>query len=159
MLQSVKSFRTQLGRFIPTLIKYVFHVDNWRKILDIHEYKKYSYTNKKSISGLCTNRLEFGFESTEFGYKTNGQETTMSTKRPDTIIISLRAGLQLGVESNTNTERTSAIHQKRKETGDKLVEMVDLMAVLGLLPVPLCSHFHSFIYLFACFVFYFGVYN
>lgn len=75
----------------------------------------------------------------------------MSTKRPDTNIISVRAGLQLGVERNTNTERTSAIHQKRKETGDKLVEMVDLMAVLGLLPVPLCSHFHSFIYLFALF--------
>lgn len=105
----------------------------------------------ESISGLCTNRLKFGFESTEFGYETNGQETTVSTKRPDTNIISLRAGLQLGVERNTNTERTSAIHQKRKETGDKLVEMVDLMAVLGLLPVPLCSHFHSFIYLFALF--------
>ena len=102
----------------------------------------------ESISGLCTNRLKFGFESTEFGYETNGQETTVSTKQPD--IISLRAGLQLGVERNTNTERTSAIHQKRKETGDKLVEIVDLMAVLGLLPVPLCSHFYSFIYLFIC---------
>lgn len=113
----------------------------------------------ESTSGLCTNRLKFGFESTEFGYETNGQETTVSTKRLDTNIISLRAGLQLGVEKNTNTERTSAIHQKRKETGNKLVEMVDLMAVLGLLPVPLCSHFHSFIYLFVCFVFYFGVYN
>ena len=105
----------------------------------------------ESISGLCTNRLKFGFESTEFGYETNGQKTTVSTKRPDTNIISLRAGLQLGVERNTNMERTSAIHQTRKETGDKLVEMVDLMAVLGLLPVPLCSHFHSFIYLFALF--------
>ena len=104
----------------------------------------------ESTSGLCTNRLKFGFESTEFGYETDGQETTVSTKRPDTNIISLRAGLRLGFERNTNTERTSAIHQKRKEN-NKLVEMVDLMAVLGLLPVPLCSHFHSFIYLFALF--------
>ena len=77
----------------------------------------------------------------------------MGRKRPDTNISSPRAGLQLGVESNTNTERTSAIHWKRKETGDKLLVMVDLMAVLGLLPVPLCSHFHSFIYLFFCFSF------
>ena len=30
----------------------------------------------ESISGFCSNRLEFGFESTEFGYETNGQETT-----------------------------------------------------------------------------------
>ena len=108
----------------------------------------------ESIGGLCTNRLEFGYESTEFGHETTGQETTVSTKRPDTNTSSLRAGLQLGVESNTNTERTSTIHQKRKETGDKLVEMVDLMAVLGSLPVPFYSYFiHLFIYLLFCFVF------
>ena len=29
--QSAHSFRTQLGRFVPKLIKYVFQVSNWRK--------------------------------------------------------------------------------------------------------------------------------
>ena len=29
--QSVHSFRTQFGRFVPKLIEYVFQVSNWRK--------------------------------------------------------------------------------------------------------------------------------